>query len=149
MFLNELAPAWGSKKEARRVGRGPGTGVGKTCGLGHKGQKARAGGYHRVGFEGGQTPLQRRLPKVGFTSLTALKHYEIRLNELNKLAGDVVSLHTLKDANLLPKNARSAKIMLRGEITRSFVVKIACTKGAKAAIEAAGGRVEVEASAAS
>ncbi|WP_084494894.1 50S ribosomal protein L15 [Alkanindiges illinoisensis] len=141
--LNELAPAEGAKREHRRLGRGIGSGLGKTGGRGVKGQTSRSGGGIRAGFEGGQMPIYRRLPKFGFTSQLALKTAEVRLSELNKVEGDVVSLATLKAANVVRQDKIRARIVLSGEITRAFTVQgVALTKGAKAAIEAAGGKVE-------
>ena len=141
--LNELAPAEGAKREHRRLGRGIGSGLGKTGGRGVKGQTSRSGSGIRAGFEGGQMPIYRRLPKFGFTSQLALKTAEVRLSELNKVEGDVVSLATLKAANVVRSDKIRARIVLSGEITRAFTVQgVALTKGAKAAIEAAGGKVE-------
>lgn len=141
--LNELAPAEGAKREHRRLGRGIGSGLGKTGGRGVKGQTSRSGSGIRAGFEGGQMPIYRRLPKFGFTSKLALKTAEVRLSELNKVEGEVVSLATLKAANLVRQDKIRARIVLSGEITRAFTVQgVALTKGAKAAIEAAGGKVE-------
>ncbi|WP_299016633.1 50S ribosomal protein L15 [uncultured Photobacterium sp.] len=143
MRLNTLSPAAGSKPSAKRVGRGIGSGLGKTCGRGHKGQKSRSGGSVRPGFEGGQMPLKQRLPKFGFTSRKSLVTAEVRLAELAKVEGDVVSLETLKAANLITKNIEFVKVVLSGEIARSVTVKgLRVTKGAKAAIEAAGGKIE-------
>lgn len=143
MRLNTLKPAEGSKKSAKRVGRGIGSGLGKTGGRGHKGQKSRSGGFHKVGFEGGQMPLQRRLPKVGFTSRKAKYMAEIRLPELTKVEGDVVDLLALKTANIIGQQIKGAKVILSGEITKAVTVKgLGVTKGARAAIEAAGGKVE-------
>ncbi len=142
MRLNTLQRAPGAVKKALRVGRGPGSGVGKTCGRGHKGQKARAGGYHKVGFEGGQMPLQRRLPKVGFTSKKSLLTQEVRLDELNQLEGDIVNLDTLIKANILSKNIKFSKIILSGELKKLVTVQgLKVTKGARAAIEALGGSI--------
>ena len=142
MKLNGLQPAEGAKKARRRVGRGIGSGLGKTAGRGHKGQKSRAGGFHKVGFEGGQMPLQRRLPKRGFVSLTNARNVEVRLSEINNLPVDEIDLLTLIQANLVVSNAPSAKVILSGEITRKVTLKgVGATKGAKAAIEAAGGSV--------
>ncbi|MRD74075.1 50S ribosomal protein L15 [Rhodocyclus tenuis] len=142
MKLNTIQPAEGSKKERRRVGRGIGSGLGKTCGRGHKGQKSRAGGFHKVGFEGGQMPLQRRLPKRGFVSLTNARNVEVRLSEINDLPFDEVDLLALKQANLVAQHALSAKVVLSGEISRKVALKgVGATKGARAAIEAAGGSV--------
>lgn len=143
MHLNTLKPDAGSKKTAKRVGRGIGSGTGKTCGRGHKGQKSRSGGFTKVGFEGGQMPLQRRLPKVGFNSRMARTRAEVRLNELLLVNEDVVTLDTLIAANIVPAFTKKAKIILSGELTKAVTVKgLAITKGAKAAIEAAGGKVE-------
>ncbi len=143
MRLNTLKPAPGSRPGGKRRGRGIGSGLGKTCGRGHKGQKSRSGGFHKVGFEGGQMPLQRRLPKVGFTSRKALVTAEVRLHELNKVEGDVVDLAALKAANIIGRNVRFAKIMLAGELKRPVTVRgLRVTRGARAAIEAAGGKVE-------
>jgi large subunit ribosomal protein L15 len=142
MKLNDIKPAEGSKKERRRVGRGIGSGLGKTAGRGHKGQKARAGGFHKVGFEGGQMPLQRRLPKRGFISLTGEDTAEVRLSTLEKMANDVIDLGALKAAGVIPRAAKAAKVILAGTITRAVKLDgVKATKGAKAAIEAAGGSV--------
>lgn len=141
--LNELSPAEGAKRDNRRLGRGIGSGVGKTGGRGVKGQKSRKSGGVRPGFEGGQTAIYRRLPKFGFTSQIALKTAEVRLSELNKVEGEVVSLETLKAANVVRRDQVRARVVLSGEVTRAFTVQgVALTKGAKAAIEAAGGKVE-------
>jgi large subunit ribosomal protein L15 len=143
MHLNTLSPAPGSKSAKKRVGRGIGSGLGKTGGRGHKGQKSRSGGGVRPGFEGGQMPLKQRLPKFGFTSRKSLVHAEVRLHELNKVSGDVVDIHALKDANIIARNMKTAKIVLSGEITRPVTVRgLGVTKGARAAIEAAGGKIE-------
>ncbi|MES9990488.1 MAG: 50S ribosomal protein L15 [Candidatus Thiodiazotropha sp.] len=143
MRLNTLQPAAGSKSDRKRVGRGIGSGLGKTCGRGHKGQKSRSGGYHKVGFEGGQMPLQRRLPKVGFSSRVSLTTAEVRLGELAKIEGDTIDLEALKKANIVSRGIKRAKIFASGTIERAVTVKgIGATKGAKAAIEAAGGKVE-------
>ncbi|NRD72113.1 50S ribosomal protein L15 [Shewanella sp. VB17] len=143
MRLNTLSPAAGAKSAAKRVGRGIGSGTGKTCGRGHKGQKSRSGGGVRVGFEGGQMPLKIRLPKFGFTSRKALVSAEVRISEFAKVNGDVVDLSTLKDANLVTRNIQFAKIVLSGTIERPVTVKgLKVTKGARAAIEAAGGKIE-------
>ncbi|WP_293643775.1 50S ribosomal protein L15 [Thiolapillus sp.] len=143
MRLNTLKPADGSKSDRKRVGRGIGSGLGKTCGRGHKGQKSRSGGFHKVGFEGGQMPLQRRLPKVGFRSRKAKYTAEIRLDELGKVEGDVVDMNALYEADILPRTMKRAKVILSGEIGRAVTVKgLRATKGARAAIEAAGGKVE-------
>ena len=145
MELNNLKPAAGAKHAKRRVGRGIGSGLGKTAGRGHKGQKSRAGGFHKVGFEGGQMPLQRRLPKRGFVSLTAARNVEVRLSELARLPVDEIDLLALKQAGVVPGNALSAKVILSGELTRKVTLKgVRATKGAKAAIEAAGGSVAAE-----
>jgi large subunit ribosomal protein L15 len=142
MKLNTIQPAAGSTHAKRRVGRGIGSGLGKTCGRGHKGQKSRAGGFHKVGFEGGQMPLQRRLPKRGFVSLTNWRNVEVRLSEINDLPVDEIDLLTLMQANLVSQHALSVKVILSGEIARKVTLKgIGVTKGAKAAIEAAGGSV--------
>ncbi|MCL2830835.1 MAG: 50S ribosomal protein L15 [Betaproteobacteria bacterium] len=142
MRLNTISPAEGAKHAKRRVGRGIGSGLGKTGGRGHKGQKSRAGGFHKVGFEGGQMPLQRRLPKRGFVSLTNARNVEVRLSEINRLPVDEIDLLVLKQSGLVPGNAFSAKVILSGEITRKVALKgVGVTKGAKAAIESAGGSV--------
>ena len=142
MRLNSIKPGEGSKKAAKRVGRGIGSGLGKTCGRGHKGQKSRSGGFHKVGFEGGQMPVQRRLPKRGFKSMTRSRNYEVRLNELQALPTEEIDLLVLQVAGIVPADALSAKVILSGEIARKVVLKgIGATKGAKAAIEAAGGSV--------
>ncbi|QLE83873.1 MULTISPECIES: 50S ribosomal protein L15 [Shewanella] len=143
MRLNTLSPAAGAKSAAKRVGRGIGSGTGKTCGRGHKGQKSRSGGGVRVGFEGGQMPLKIRLPKFGFTSRRAMVTAEVRISELAKVNGDVVDLNALKDANLVTRNIQFAKVVLSGTIDRPVTVKgLKVTKGARAAIEAAGGKIE-------
>jgi large subunit ribosomal protein L15 len=143
MYLNTLSPALGAKKSPKRVGRGIGSGLGKTCGRGHKGQKARAGGYHKVGFEGGQMPLQRRLPKVGFRSRISLKTTEIRLYELNKVEGSEVDLNALKKAGLISSCITRAKIVLAGSLEKTITIRgLKVTKGARGAIEAVGGIVE-------
>ena len=143
MQLNTLQPAVGSKSARHRVGRGVGSGWGKTAGRGHKGQKSRAGGFHKVGFEGGQMPLHRRLPKRGFTSLTRRFCEEVRLNELQGLSVEEIDLDVLKAANIVSPRALSARVILSGEISRKVVLRgLSATKGAKAAIEAAGGSVE-------
>jgi large subunit ribosomal protein L15 len=142
MQLNTIKPGAGSKKAAKRVGRGIGSGLGKTAGRGHKGQKSRAGGFHKVGFEGGQMPLQRRLPKRGFVSLTRDRNVEVRLSEIAKLPIEEIDLLVLKQAGIVAGDALSAKVILSGEIKRKVVLKgIGATKGALAAIEAAGGSV--------
>ena len=143
MQLNTLKPAEGSHKTRKRVGRGIGCGLGKTCGRGHKGQSSRAGGFHKVGFEGGQMPLQRRLPKVGFTSRTAHLTAEVRLHELDKIEDGVISIENLIAANIVPKFTKRVKVIASGAVTKKVTLKgIAVTKGAKAAIEAAGGKIE-------
>src|SRR5688572_4128643 len=141
MELNTIKPAAGSRKPKRRVGRGIGSGLGKTAGRGHKGQKSRAGGYHKVGFEGGQMPLQRRLPKRGFLATTITKAAEVRMGDLARVDGDV-NLEGLKKAGLIPGDARRAKIILAGKLDKAVkVTGIPASKGAKAAIEKAGGSV--------
>jgi large subunit ribosomal protein L15 len=143
MRLNTLKPAPGAKRPRLRVGRGASAGQGKTSGRGVKGQRARKGGYHKVGFEGGQMPLQRRLPKVGFRSAIKVLRAEVRLSELAKVEGGVVDLAALKKANVVPAAAERAKVVLSGEIKKAVTLKgVAATKGAKAAIEAAGGTIE-------
>lgn len=143
MHLNTLSPAPGSHKAKKRCGRGIGSGIGKTGGRGHKGQKSRSGGSVRPGFEGGQMPLKQRLPKFGFTSRKSLVRAEVRLHELNLIKGDVVDIHALKDAGLITRNIVAVKVMLSGEITRPITLRgISVTKGAQAAIEAAGGKIE-------
>ena len=142
MELNTIKPAAGARKNRRRVGRGIGSGLGKTAGRGHKGQKSRAGGYHKVGFEGGQMPLQRRLPKRGFLAVTITKAAEVRSGDLAKVGGDAIDLDGLKKAGLVPFDATRAKLILAGEVSGKFKVSgIAASKGAKAAIEKAGGSV--------
>lgn len=142
MNLNNLQPAFGAKQAKRRVGRGIGSGLGKTAGRGHKGQKSRAGGFHRVGFEGGQMPLQRRLPKRGFKSLSALTRAEVRLSDLDKLGVDDIDLLVLKQAGLVSGLVKNVRVILSGEINRSVNVNgLVVTKGAKAAIESKGGKV--------
>ena len=144
MYLNTIQSSEGSRKKSKRVGRGIGCTLGKTCGRGHKGQKSRSGGFHKVGFEGGQMPLQRRLPKVGFTSLKSKYSAEVRLNELNGLSVYVIDLKTLIDANIVPIFTKTAKIIQSGLLTKAVVIKgIKVTSGAKVSIEAAGGKVEV------
>jgi large subunit ribosomal protein L15 len=143
MRLNDLKPAVGAKRPRRRVGRGIGSGLGKTSGRGHKGQKARSGGYHKVGFEGGQMPLQRRLPKRGFNSPTENAVVEVRLSAIDKLGVDSVDLDTLKKEGVVPHRTLGAKVILSGKITRAVRLRgIKVTKGARAAIEAAGGSIE-------
>ena len=144
MFLITIKAADGARKKSRRVGRGIGCTMGKTCGRGHKGQKARSGGFHKVGFEGGQMPLQRRLPKVGFTSHKAKFSSEVRLCELNGLTADVIDLKVLIDANIVPIFTKVARIIKSGTLTKAVTVKgVKVTVGAKESIEAAGGKVEV------
>lgn len=143
MYLNTIQAAEGSRKKSRRVGRGIGCTMGKTCGRGHKGQKARSGGFHKVGFEGGQMPLQRRLPKVGFTSKSSMYSAEVRLHELNELGTEVINLKVLIAANIVPAFTKKAKIIQSGLLNKAVVIKgIAVTIGAKASIEAAGGKIE-------
>jgi len=142
MKLNELKPAAGSTHARKRVGRGIGSGLGKTGGRGHKGQKSRSGGFHKVGFEGGQMPLQRRLPKRGFRSMSAGDTAEVRLSDLERIGAGDVDLLALKAAGVVPQLALGAKVILSGAITRAVNLKgVGATKGAKAAIEAAGGSV--------
>ena len=141
MRLNDMKPAAGARKTRLRVGRGASAGQGKTCGRGVKGQRARKGGYHKVGFEGGQMPIQRRMPKVGFRS--KMEQAEVRLDELHKIEGSVIDLDALKKANIIPTFADRAKVVLSGEIKKAVSLKgIGATKGAKEAIEKAGGSVE-------
>ena len=143
MKLNELSPAAGSKKNRKRVGRGSGSGVGKTAGRGHKGQKARSGGYHKVGFEGGQMPLQRRLPKRGFASRTARYNAEVRLYQIQAMKAEVIDLDALKAENIVGHDAKKVKVINTGDLERAVTVKgLGVTKGAQATIEAAGGKVE-------
>ena len=142
MRLNDIKPAEGSKHPRKRVGRGIGSGLGKTAGRGHKGQKSRSGGYHKVGFEGGQMPLQRRLPKRGFKSLAAGTVGEVRLSDLQKMAGEEIDLLALISAGVISQLSLSARVILSGTIERKVVLRgVGVTKGAKAAIEAAGGSV--------
>lgn len=143
MQLNSLHPAPGSKTKSKRLGRGIGSGKGKTCGRGHKGQRARAGGYHKVGFEGGQMPLQRRIPKSGFRSRQALHRDEVYLSDINKLTSDTIDLATLISAGLVRSDMKDVKIIGTGEINRAITVRgLSVTKGARQAIEAAKGKVE-------
>lgn len=143
MRLNTLKPAEGSTHDRKRVGRGAGSGSGKTSGRGHKGQKARSGGYHKVGFEGGQMPLQRRLPKRGFSAPFGNKAVQIRLHELARIEGDVIDLDALKKAGLVTKDVLKAKVFLSGELKKAVSLKgIAVSKGAREAITQAGGKVE-------
>ena len=143
MRLNNLKPAAGAKNPSKRVGRGIGSGMGKTAMRGHKGQKSRAGGFHKVGFEGGQMPMHRRLPKRGFTSRTAADTAEVRLSELAKVEATEIDLLALKQAGVVPQLAKTAKLILSGTVDRALTLKgIAATKGARAAIEAAGGKLD-------
>ena len=142
MQLNKIKPADGSTHVKRRVGRGIGCGLGKTCGRGHKGQKSRSGGFHKVGFEGGQMPLQRRLPKRGFISLTRYDSAQVRLSDLEKMAVDVIDLLALKQAGVVPAAALIAKVVMSGEIKRSVKLQgLLLSKGARAAVQAAGGSI--------
>lgn len=142
MRLNSLSPAEGARKERNRVGRGSSSGNGKTAGRGHKGQKSRSGGFHKVGFEGGQMPLQRRVPKVGFSSRKGRVTAEVRLSEIGKVEGDVVSLDTLKAAGLITSGIRDVKVIASGTVDRAVTLEgVRATAGALAAIEKAGGRV--------
>lgn len=143
MFLNTIQSAYGARKKSRRVGRGIGCTLGKTCGRGHKGQKARAGGFHKVGFEGGQMPLQRRLPKVGFNSRTKKYSAEVRLQELDQLNVEIIDLQALVNANIVPAFTKVAKVIMSGKVSKAVTLKgIKTTAGAKQLIEAAGGKVE-------
>ncbi|CAC9521829.1 LSU ribosomal protein L15p (L27Ae) [uncultured Gammaproteobacteria bacterium] len=143
MQLNTLAPAEGEKRTGKRVGRGIGSGFGKTCGRGHKGQKARSGGFTKIGFEGGQMPLQRRLPKVGFSSRVSIITSQVTLSEIDKLEEKEITVDVLKKHNLVTKNIKRVKVMLSGEINRAVTLTgIKATKGAKVAIEAAKGTVD-------
>jgi len=142
MKLNTIAPAEGAKQERRRVGRGIGSGFGKTAGRGHKGQKSRTGGFHKVGFEGGQMPLQRRLPKRGFVSLTKADTAHVRTGELAKVQADVIDLLALKAANVVSGTVKSVKVYLSGDLNRAITVQgLLLSKGARAAVEAAGGKI--------
>ena len=143
MRLNSLSPASGSRKDGKRVGRGIGSGLGKTAGRGHKGQKSRSGGKVSPGFEGGQMPLQKRLPKYGFTSRVSRTTAQVRLGELNAVSGEVIDLAALKEADVIKENITRARIFLSGELARAVTVKgVAVTRGAREAIEKAGGKVE-------
>jgi large subunit ribosomal protein L15 len=143
MKLNSIAPAAGSKKTGKRRGRGHAAGQGKTCGRGQKGQKSRSGGFHKVGFEGGQMPLQRRLPKVGFRSAKARTYAEVRLSELNGIEDDVIDVLALKRAGIVAQQTTRAKVFASGEVSKALKLKgVGVTKGAKAAIEKAGGSIE-------
>jgi large subunit ribosomal protein L15 len=142
MHLNDIKPAPGSRRARRRVGRGIGSGFGKTAGRGHKGQKARSGGFHKVGFEGGQMPLQRRLPKRGFASPLRDATAEVRLSDVEKMKADTIDLAALKEAGVVPKEASGAKLILAGKLTRKVTIKgIGASKGARAAVQAAGGEL--------
>jgi large subunit ribosomal protein L15 len=144
MFLNTIQSSDGARKKSRRVGRGIGCTMGKTCGKGHKGQKARSGGFHKVGFEGGQMPLQRRLPKIGFKSRSSKLTAEVRLNELNDLTSEVIDLNALIEANIVPIFTKTVKVIKSGSLTKAIFLKgIKVTIGAKDAIQSAGGRIEV------
>lgn len=143
MFLNTISSVDGATHKKRRVGRGIGSGLGKTCGRGHKGQKSRAGGFHKVGFEGGQMPLQRRLPKRGFNSRTHSLNAEVRVGELNKLAVDEIDIFVLKQAGLVPERVVNVKVISGGAVEKSITLKgLAITKGARSIIQLAGGKVE-------
>jgi large subunit ribosomal protein L15 len=143
MRLNDIKPAPGAKSSRRRVGRGIGSGLGKTAGRGHKGQKARSGGFHRIGFEGGQMPLHRRLPKRGFTSMTRDATAEVRLSELERMSASEIDLAALKAEGVVSRQAQAAKVILSGKLARKVTLKgVRATKGARAAIESAGGKVE-------
>ncbi|MCK4705845.1 MAG: 50S ribosomal protein L15 [Gammaproteobacteria bacterium] len=143
MYLNDLSPAEGSNKDRKRVGRGIGCGTGKTCGRGHKGQKSRSGGFHKVGFEGGQMPLQRRLPKVGFSSRSAKHSAEVRLNELANIEAEIIDIAALIAANIVPAITKKAKVFASGELSKAVNLKgIQVTPGARKVIEAAGGKIE-------
>ena len=143
MRLNTIKPAPGAKRPRLRVGRGASAGQGKSCGRGVKGQRARKGGYHKVGFEGGQMPIQRRMPKVGFRSAMAITRAEVRLDELAKVNAEVIDLEALKKADIVPVTTERAKVVLSGKLEKAVTLKgIAVTQGARAAIEAAGGRIE-------
>ncbi len=145
IYLNTISPAVGSRKSSKRLGRGIGSGKGKTCGKGHKGQHARAGGYHKLGFEGGQMPLQRRLPKFGFKSKLSLTTTSLRLDDLNKLQSQEVSLEVLKQENLIPSKIKLVKIVFSGKLNKALTFKgtgIKATKNAQKAIAEAGGKIE-------
>ena len=143
MFLNTIKPSAGTKKKAKRVGRGIGSTLGKTCGRGHKGQKSRSGGFHKVGVEGGQIPLQRRLPKVGFSSRSKKYTAEVRLSELQGLGVEIISLQTLIENNLVPAITKKAKVIMSGELNEAVSIQgLGVTPGAKAVIESAGGKIE-------
>jgi large subunit ribosomal protein L15 len=141
--LNTLKPGAGSKPSPKRLGRGPGSGLGKTSGKGHKGQTARAGGYHKVGFEGGQMPIQRRLPKFGFKSMTAAETAEVRLGDLAKVSESPIDIKALQKAGFVAAGAKRVRVFLRGELTKAVTVKgLTLTKGARAALEKVGGKIE-------
>ena len=143
MNLNTLKPAPGAKTPAKRLGRGIGSGKGKTCGRGHKGQRARAGGYHKVGFEGGQMPMQRRIPKSGFRSQLKLLHQEVRLSQLNDVKTEIIDLDALRKAGVIKANTKTVKIVASGKIEKAVTIRgIPVTAGARKAIETAGGKVE-------
>lgn len=143
MRLNTLHPSSGSHPKRKRVGRGSGSGTGKTCGRGHKGQRSRSGGYHKVGFEGGQMPLQRRLPKIGFRSRKHGDTAELRLHELNKVDQEIIDIDVLKAANLIPAGAKRVKLIVSGTLEKAVVLKgIEVSKGAKNAVEAIGGKIQ-------
>ena len=143
MNLNSLSPAEGSKFARKRVGRGIGSGLGKTCGRGHKGQKSRSGGYHKINFEGGQMPIQRRLPKFGFKSRIGNYNAQVTLAEINKLDYDIINLDVLKANSLVKKHIKNVKIILSGELLKAVKIQgLKATKGAKEAIEKAGGSIE-------
>ena len=142
MRLNDLKPALGSRPDSKRVGRGIGSGLGKTCGRGHKGQRSRAGGYHKTGFEGGQMPLQRRLPKRGFRSARALEVAEVRLHELALVDAEIVDLAALKNANIVSRAIKRVKVIASGELGKAVTVQgLGLTKGARSALESAGGKI--------
>lgn len=142
MRLNELKSAQGSRPQGKRVGRGIGSGLGKTCGRGHKGQHSRAGGYHKIGFEGGQMPLQRRLPKRGFRSLQARYVAEVRLHELALVEADIIDLNTLKSANIITGSVKHVKVIASGQLDKAVTLQgLSLTKGAQVAVEAAGGKL--------
>lgn len=144
MYLNTIQPAVGSKKKSKRLGRGIGSGKGKTCGKGHKGQKARAGGYHKVGFEGGQMPLQRRIPKSGFCSRGSLSHQELYLSDLNTVDADIIDITVLRNTGLIKANTKTIKIIASGELTRTITLRgVPLTSGARKVIESLNGKVEL------
>ena len=143
MRLNTISPGKGSKKPAKRVGRGIGSGIGKTCGRGHKGQHSRSGGFHKIGFEGGQMPLQRRLPKRGFRSRKARDFAEVRLDELTSLTAEVIDVNVLKSANLVPALVKQVKIIASGRLTKPVTLRgLILTKGAREAVDAMGGKIQ-------